>query len=145
MAFVPFTKDEQPTMAAFNEKFEQAIEQALADGTKIEVGSYVGTGTYGSSNKNSLTFSFDPKVVIIIGRGSYGSQSIFVRNAPWSIGFRIDANIGSTAATEQGYSYIKTTSNLATWGSNRLSWYHTKNADAQENTSGSTYYYAAIG
>ena len=32
---------------------------------KIETGSYVGTGQYGAGNPNTLTFSFEPKVVFI--------------------------------------------------------------------------------
>lgn len=32
---------------------------------QIEVGTYNGTGVYGSSNKNSITFSFVPKMVLI--------------------------------------------------------------------------------
>lgn len=38
--------------------------------TKIETGSYVGTGTYGSSNPNSLTFSFPPKLVALVVRAN---------------------------------------------------------------------------
>ena len=37
----------------------------LGDKVRVQVLSYVGTGTYGSSNPNSLTFDFVPKVVII--------------------------------------------------------------------------------
>ena len=36
-----------------------------AKGVKIAAGSYVGTGTYGSSNPNSLTFDFVPKIVML--------------------------------------------------------------------------------
>ena len=32
---------------------------------QIEVGTYTGTGVYGSNNKNSITFSFVPKMVLI--------------------------------------------------------------------------------
>lgn len=32
---------------------------------RVEIGSYTGTSTYGASNKNSLTFSFTPKMVIV--------------------------------------------------------------------------------
>lgn len=32
---------------------------------KIQTGSYVGTGTYGPSNPNSLTFSFDPIFFVV--------------------------------------------------------------------------------
>lgn len=34
---------------------------------KIQTGSYTGTGTYGSSNPNSLTFNFSPNMLIIFG------------------------------------------------------------------------------
>lgn len=38
----------------------------LGDKARVQVVSYVGTGTYGSSNPNSLTFGFVPKVVFIV-------------------------------------------------------------------------------
>lgn len=41
------------------------INSVLDSSVKIETGSYVGTGTYGSSNPNSLTFGFQPKIIII--------------------------------------------------------------------------------
>lgn len=37
----------------------------LFPGTKIETGSYTGTGTYGYGNENSLTFSFIPQLLFI--------------------------------------------------------------------------------
>ena len=41
---------------------------------QIATGSYVGTGTYGKNNPNSLTFEFEPKLlfVAIKGGGDYG-------------------------------------------------------------------------
>lgn len=43
-------------------------------GVQIATGSYVGTGTYGKNNPNSLTFEFEPKLlfVAIKGGGDYG-------------------------------------------------------------------------
>lgn len=72
MAFTPFVETDQPTMASFNEKFQQAIQDATAQGLKIEVVTYIGTGTYGQDNPTSISFSFVPKMVIIIGVGAYG-------------------------------------------------------------------------
>lgn len=40
------------------------INSVLDSSVKIETGSYVGTGTYGSSNPNSLTFGFQPKMIM---------------------------------------------------------------------------------
>lgn len=41
------------------------LEQMPSGFNKSESGSYVGTGTYGSQNPTSLTFSFEPKLVVI--------------------------------------------------------------------------------
>ena len=41
---------------------QQIIQSALAQGMKIETGSYVGTGT---TNQMSLSFNFSPKIVFI--------------------------------------------------------------------------------
>lgn len=50
-----------------------AIKPLLDGKLKFETGSYVGTGTSGISNQNSLTFSFAPILVIVIGPGGSGS------------------------------------------------------------------------
>lgn len=57
----------QKTANAANQA-AQAAQSAASGGVKIEAGSYVGTGnTYASaSNQKTLTFSFAPKVVIIV-------------------------------------------------------------------------------
>lgn len=60
MAFVPFVESDQPTMAAFNEKFQQNYEAAVDACAKIEEGTYTGTG-----GSNTLTFGFVPKIVFI--------------------------------------------------------------------------------
>lgn len=51
MAYTPFTKDDQPTMQAFNEKFQQTIDEALRLGIKVKAGSYTGTGTASATIK----------------------------------------------------------------------------------------------
>ena len=54
--------------------FDNAVEAP-----KIATGSYVGTGTYGEDNPNSLTFDFEPRILVVIcretgyGRGSFYS------------------------------------------------------------------------
>ncbi len=45
--------------------YPAAIRAVVSSGAKIVTGSYVGTGTYGESNPNSLTFDFEPKFVLI--------------------------------------------------------------------------------
>lgn len=49
-----------------------AYLSGLMGGARIQTGSYVGTGTYGSSNPCSLTFDFVPQLVIIWGQEAAG-------------------------------------------------------------------------
>ena len=137
MAFVPFTKDDQPTMAAFNERFQQAIDEAVSRGVKIEVGSYVGTGTYGSSNPNSLTFEFEPRLVVIVGAmysdGTYVYTLTLVN--PLTVA---SAHVGSGNKTGC----------LVTWSGKSVSWYNNGSSGQdgnQLNYSGKTYCYVALG
>lgn len=105
---------------------------------KFESGSYAGTGTYGYTNKNSLTFPFSP-VLLLISDGKRGFAVI-------------------PMAGENGVAHFGTTQ--ATWSvtrdGNTISWYMSDgnfsdgstwsdSADGQMNTSNTTYYYFAIG
>lgn len=121
MAFVPFEKTDQPTMANFNEKFQQAIADAVnqADGkaVKIKTGSYVGTG----SLTNTIYPGISPKFFAInpneFGGGGYivygGSGSILVGSNTFSKGTYISGSTvhfeissGSTSyVNESGYTY----------------------------------------
>ena len=64
--------------------FPTAIQSLGSGFAKIQTGSYVGTGTYGASNPCSLTFDFEPKLILIIddrvqwlNGNSYGWESVF--------------------------------------------------------------------
>lgn len=97
--------------------------------TKIETGSYVGTGTHGSSNPNSLTFGFDPMVVFL-------SPGITNRNASF-----ITALKGNTFAKDANTGYGINIS----WGIKTISWYGSGDEYVQYNVSGIRYFYVAIG
>lgn len=129
MAFVPFTKDDRPTMQAFNEKFQQIYGEASGK-ARIVAGSYTGTGVYGSANPNRLTFDGKPLFVAI--------------QAPNGAGFaRIIAPYGAPAVAvlENTTSYYA----FLTWGDNFLTWFGNSNyPDHQLNTNGYRYYYAAV-
>jgi len=140
VAFTPFVETDQPTMANFNEKFQECIREATEGGTEIFVGSYVGTGTYGESNPNTLTFPFKPKVWgvfcnVIDYTSQYGYKLISfdrIRNClliPW---------------LEDGPYQIDSNGRPMTMNGATVSWYCTS-ADEQCNLSGYTYYYIAIG
>jgi hypothetical protein len=100
---------------------------------RVATGSYVGTGTYGSSNKTSITFDFVPKVVFISPKDTHTYNAF-----PYIVGnTRFYLQQGST-----------TVSNAVTWSGTKMSWYTISSgasAESQCNTSGTTYYYVAIG
>lgn len=99
----------------------------LGDKARVQVVSYVGTGTYGSDHPNSLTFNFVPKMVKITCDG--------------------DANFFSAiygmrqVVTEFSTGYYVTVK----WSKNTLSWYSDNDPGQQMNDSGDKYYAIAIG
>lgn len=129
MAFTPFTKDDLPTMAAFNEKLQAIFDDAESK-AKFEAGTYVGTGTYGSSNPNTLTFGFEPKLVII---GPYN----FRRRFAWVYGAtKVGTSLDGDGA---GYGCIVSLNDKT------LSYYSGDSYTAQLNDGGEIYHYIAIG
>ena len=111
--------------------------QSTADSKcKIMSGSYVGTGTYGKDNKNSLTFDEPPKMLIVTSsaNASYGSTRSYDLLLYIS-GFNGLAP-SSFTNTSDGF-YIVTISGSG----NTVSWYSTGSAEYQLNKSGVTYNY----
>lgn len=101
--------------------------------TQIETGTYTGTGTAGSGsgNRNELSFSFAPALVVVSGGG-----------------FTVVFVAGGTTA--QSYTPSAIYGLGASWQNDgaTLWWWDTDlpaNAAKQLNTSGTTYYYTAIG
>lgn len=100
----------------------------LGDKAMVQVVSYVGTGTYGSSNPNSLTFDFVPKIVVI--------QS---PNESTNIEACIALNGSTLVVTYPANGYVSTFS----WNKKTVSWYN--QSGYQLNNSGEKYYAVAIG
>lgn len=105
-------------------------------------GQYIGTGTAGSSNKNSLTFPFDPKLVFVTG---YASSEHGTSLGYWTFVF-VRPSTKQTLATN-GFGNGQELTLDITWNSNSLSWCNsdTSFGTYQFNSSGETYYYVAIG
>ena len=101
---------------------------------KIETGRYVGTGTYGQSNPNTLTFDFIPEVVIITRMSvfSYYPGNVLVNGQTYSGG------IGSVNNSADAYGMT------IDWTGKNVSWY-AEDASKQLNNSGAGYCYFAIG
>ena len=106
----------------------------------VDTGSYVGTGTYGSDNKNSLTFGGVPKLLIISGGASvgYGGPKSY-KQIIYLYGMNNFTTISSDGTSADDMQVVK----LFASG-NTVSWYSKDDAAGQLNKSGTTYYYVAL-
>lgn len=148
-----FQSSDNFNMAEFNDMISQinsgvnseisALTTALNGKAKIQTGSYVGTGTYGSSNPCTLTFDFMPKLFII--NLPYGDSNSYI--VVWPMAVR-PYNLGfSKARYKDGAYYVYKQTNIM-WGDNSISWYvddNIKSADSQYNTLNQTYTYFVAG
>lgn len=94
----------------------------------VQCGSYQGTGTYDSYK--TLSFSHRPALVVIRDNNDTGlfGQLVLVQ--------------GATIANGYGDGSGNTVN--VTWSGNSVSWYNQRDAGAQYNKSGTTYYYTAL-
>lgn len=119
-------------------EYETALTDAkgsVADlgGVQIATGSYTGTGTSGASNPNSLTFDFEPKMIIIETDSGVSGN--------WTHAAALRGS-GFISAAWQNSLQVNS---IATWSGKTVSWYSNSNANLQANTSGTVYRYLAIG
>ena len=146
-----------------NDAFQQIktlidnVQSSADSKARFQMGSYVGTGTYGNKNPCSLTFDFVPKVVYISQptsievQGDDGQYIIYshfiqmVNAASIGNGLFLQRNIGQSTDTQQN-SVVSCSFNDKT-----VSWYNLVSSNIagdailQMNNSGTTYYYIAIG
>lgn len=100
----------------------------LGDKARVQVVSYVGTGTYGSGNPNSLTFDFVPKAVFLFSADTYNKCFVAYGDTTGFV-FDTDANIILHVS----------------WNGKNISWFNTNNELRQHNKSGYKYRAIAIG
>lgn len=123
----------------------------LGDKARVQVVSYVGTGTYGSSNPNSLTFDFVPKVVMFLYMQNFigGYYSRFMHDATSYFTSDRDNVISNTLSTEykqkEGFGYVSTAQHGKISEDKRTIYWYNNNPDNQANSQGWTYYYLGIG
>lgn len=109
---------------------------------KIETGSYVGTGTHGQANPNTLTFGFSPKLVLIYdGSTTYAMFFAFGIGGEYTLGGYLLAREDSTSAKNNNYARIN--SNVLNWYASNTS--ATTARELQLNVESRTYHYFAIG
>ena len=107
----------------------ELLEGLLKSAAKIQVGTYIGTGTYGSANPNSLTFDFVPNFVIIDNNGFPSSQG---KNPLYYLGKSLQFSNSSSV-----YAEMKVTGKT-------LTWFNTSEG-LQKNENDTEYSYVAIG
>ena len=103
--------------------------------SRVEVGSYTGAGKKSASTPNTLTFGFEPKLVVVSAKADqYLRRCVFVRGVTRTV-----STIQNNSATYGSVS--------VTWNGNALSWYDYKEFSVydQLDASGVTYCYVAIG
>lgn len=126
---------------------------ASGSGAKIEMVSYVGTGTYGVNNPCSLTFSYAPKLLIWVGRkyndnGSIKPPAAGSENAKYTSFMHSTQQLTTSYVSGAGFAdnidseqcYGKISEDGKTYF-----WYTTKGASQQLNNTAYTYYFVAIG
>ena len=111
----------------------------LGDKVRVQVVSYVGTGTYGKNNPCNLTFDFPPKLVII--------SSAPVQNSYVYIAIMVpDAGIYSVVmSTHLGYESRTPGGSGIITKNNKTITFYSGDDTAQLNGSGIKHYAAAIG
>lgn len=106
----------------------------IGDKIRIATGSYTGTGTYGASHPNSLTFGFEPKMVFIGAERQSSANCAFVFNGQTTFS-RTNSGGGGDSAD------CSFSGNTFTWYSTSSSW----GSAAQMNSANVEYLYFAIG
>lgn len=104
----------------------------IANGVKIEAGSYTGTDETGEANAITLTFGFEPKMVIV-----QNASDLTLDFLPM---IKEVSQTGDDTANGSSSSAVH-----VTWGTNSVSWYSDHDKGSMKNAANNTYYYIAIG
>lgn len=111
----------------------------LGKQVRIETGSYVGTGAYGASSPNTLTFGFVPKLVIVCKKNGFltPSDGGYNQSFLW-----VARQFVLSIYAVNSISFVSISAN-----GNTLSWYADSpyGPERQCNISGQEYNYIAIG
>ena len=118
---------------------------------RIQTGSYVGTGTHGKNNPCSLTFDFAPKILMFTERVRDGNVMEHINySSSATENFNIHNLDALTTSYVEGAGFGHESSTKRPFGKKSedgktVYWYSEGGDSFQNNTSGSTYYWIAIG
>lgn len=110
----------------------------LGNKAGVQVVSYVGTGTYGENNPNSLTFDFVPRFCVFTG------DDVDVPYL-WTPGTTLHVVYLGNGGSSVGTTYNWTVNTVWDSASKKIQWHSTSNAKYQYNTSYKKYRVIAIG
>lgn len=145
----------QTAHSDIRETVQQALSKA-AGAAKTEIVAYEGTATYGADNPCSVTFSFAPKLAVMLGQSANGSWWDNVNlHAGTSTGGYASRSymvaaclpVTSAGATRSGFadSYCKDAYGYKSSDGKTFYWYNEVGASPQCNSSNATYYVLGIG
>lgn len=103
---------------------------------RIETGSYVGIGMYGTANPNSFSCSFAAKYIIIIG---VFSNSVYLRQDYYLAPFSLDSLTTTYKMIERDGDFTSIYMRKSSDGKT-IYWYSTNGAAKQLNNNGTNYY-----
>ena len=114
----------------------------LGDKARMQIVSYVGTGTYGESNPCSITADFPISIIIYLGRDrGINIQDGFLSTGPVMIASRLTSNYTSST----GFNGGNNSRGKKSLDSHTFYWYSTLGGSQQLNSSGDTYYFLCLG
>jgi hypothetical protein len=123
----------------------------VVGGMQTQIVSYVGTGTYGESNPNSLIFNFAPKIVKFlfktnIDSGNYSKDEYFSDNSINSSEqyYMIAERLKLEFMQGEGFGYRPYAYGKKSGDGKTFTWY-TSNVSTQGNSVGVRYYFIAFG
>lgn len=113
-------------------------------GCRIATGSYVGKGTFGEGNKNTLTFDFAPKCIFLawVAHTNYDSYANDILKSEYFL-YPISGGSNTILSSSNNWSVVK-----VEWQDKTVNWYAlgpAASASLQNNENAVTYYYVAIG
>ena len=125
-----------------DQQINELKQQISETSVKIATGSYVGTGKYGSSNKNNVYVGFYPKLFIVYGTKST-TQFFFFRCEAMSETDQVGMYGQVNAST--GYDLDNNHARFVPDNGGGIRWWNSGNADNQMNTAQERYYFFALG
>lgn len=150
MAFTPFVETDQPTMANFNEKFQELFKELFSSVAQTEYGMYIGTGTYGRDAPNSYTFSSPKDIFILAYRVlTSGQFTAYFGNTNFSSMCCVMYADALPTDTYRQYAGFYEGSKFESYGkksedSRTFYWYHTSSQNSQLNGLGVEYHVIGI-